>query len=212
MKYKKRIKKTKKTAKLKKKSISKKESAGFHIKMIGSAREKQTSSEKVKAVETRVDNLLKKGRLRGFITHAEILKEFPLVEEDVVFLDVEERESEIDLAVGDRALRADFKLAARLQRKIIRRGAERNELGGGLGGAAVAGVEIEILGYTPDQTAATSPWIVTLFVGGQGRGRRDERVALQVDLVAPQADDELQRGCKLEGVFQIDRAGLHDDA
>ncbi|PIQ69525.1 MAG: RNA polymerase sigma factor RpoD [Candidatus Tagabacteria bacterium CG_4_10_14_0_2_um_filter_40_13] len=87
MKYKKRIKKTKKTAKLKKKSISKKESAGFHIKMIGSAREKQTSSEKVKAVETRVDNLLKKGRLRGFITHAEILKEFPLVEEDVVFLD-----------------------------------------------------------------------------------------------------------------------------
>jgi len=87
MKYKKRIKKTKKTAKLKKKSISKKESAGFHIKMIGSTREKQTSSEKVKAVETRVDNLLKKGRLRGFITHAEILKEFPLVEEDVVFLD-----------------------------------------------------------------------------------------------------------------------------
>ena len=30
---------------------------------------------------------MKKGRLRGFITHAEILKEFPFIEEDIMFLD-----------------------------------------------------------------------------------------------------------------------------
>ncbi len=83
----KKIKKQKKIAKVAKKSISKKESIGFRVKMIGAVSEKQTPSGKAKAIEARVDNLLKKGRLRGFITHSEILKEFPFIEEDVVFLD-----------------------------------------------------------------------------------------------------------------------------
>ncbi len=48
---------------------------------------KETAAEKAKTIERKVENLLKKGRLRGFITHAEILKEFPFIEEDVVFLD-----------------------------------------------------------------------------------------------------------------------------
>jgi RNA polymerase primary sigma factor len=43
--------------------------------------------QKAKLIEEKVENLLKKGRLRGFITHAEILKEFPLIEENIVFLD-----------------------------------------------------------------------------------------------------------------------------
>ncbi len=44
-------------------------------------------TQKAKIIEEKVGNLLKKGRLRGFITHAEILKEFPLIEENIVFLD-----------------------------------------------------------------------------------------------------------------------------
>jgi len=87
MKYKKKTKKLKKIAKKAKKSISKKNAVGLRVKMIGAVHEKQTPSGKAKAIEARVDNLLKKGRLRGFITHAEILKEFPFIEEDVVFLD-----------------------------------------------------------------------------------------------------------------------------
>ncbi len=43
--------------------------------------------DKAKIIEGKIENLLKKGRLRGFITHSEILKEFPLVEEDIIFLD-----------------------------------------------------------------------------------------------------------------------------
>jgi RNA polymerase primary sigma factor len=51
------------------------------------AAQKPTAAERAKIIEAKIDALLKKGRLRGFITHAEILKEFPFVEEDVVFLD-----------------------------------------------------------------------------------------------------------------------------
>ncbi len=79
----KKIKKPKKTEKPAKKPVSK----ISHSKMIGAVSEKQTPSEKAKVIETRVDNLLKKGRLRGFITHSEILKEFPFIEDDVLFLD-----------------------------------------------------------------------------------------------------------------------------
>lgn len=48
---------------------------------------KKTPAEKAKIIEDKIDALFKKGRLRGFITHTEILKEFPFIEEDVVFLD-----------------------------------------------------------------------------------------------------------------------------
>ena len=77
----------KKPQKISKKKISKKGETVFHAKMIGNVATKQTHTEKAKTIELRLDNLLKKGRLRGFITHSEILKEFPFIEEDVVFLD-----------------------------------------------------------------------------------------------------------------------------
>jgi len=38
-------------------------------------------------IEEKVKNLLTKGRERGFVTYDEILKEFPTVEEDIMFLD-----------------------------------------------------------------------------------------------------------------------------
>ncbi|TSC59372.1 MAG: RNA polymerase primary sigma factor, partial [Parcubacteria group bacterium Gr01-1014_107] len=38
-------------------------------------------------VEEVIEKLLKKGKGRGFITYDEIIKEFPSVEEDIVFLD-----------------------------------------------------------------------------------------------------------------------------
>lgn len=35
----------------------------------------------------KIENLMKKGTHRGFVTYAEILKEFPFIEDDVIFLD-----------------------------------------------------------------------------------------------------------------------------
>jgi RNA polymerase primary sigma factor len=43
--------------------------------------------KKQETMKEKVSALLDKGRMRGFITYAEILKEFPHVEEDVMFLD-----------------------------------------------------------------------------------------------------------------------------
>jgi len=49
---------------------------------------KKPSAEKdTKAKEKKAEDLLLKGRARGFVTHNEILKVFPNIEEDVVFLD-----------------------------------------------------------------------------------------------------------------------------
>ncbi len=44
-------------------------------------------SAKGKALEVRADRLLERGRTRGFVTYDEILKEFPNVEEDIIFLE-----------------------------------------------------------------------------------------------------------------------------
>jgi len=44
-------------------------------------------AKKVKDYKVRTDRLLVKGRERGFVTYDEILKEFPHIEEDIVFLD-----------------------------------------------------------------------------------------------------------------------------
>jgi len=44
-------------------------------------------SKKQETMKEKVSVLLEKGRMRGFVTYAEILKEFPHVEEDVMFLD-----------------------------------------------------------------------------------------------------------------------------
>lgn len=44
-------------------------------------------TKKAKDMETKANRLLAKGRERGYVTYDEILKEFPLIEEDVFFLE-----------------------------------------------------------------------------------------------------------------------------
>ncbi len=47
-----------------------------------------TSTTKLSAdIENRSDRLLQKGRDRGYVTYDEILKEFPKIEEDIIFLE-----------------------------------------------------------------------------------------------------------------------------
>src|SRR3990167_8128425 len=44
-------------------------------------------NNKAKDFEMRADRLTVKGKERGFVTYDEILKEFPQIEQDIVFLD-----------------------------------------------------------------------------------------------------------------------------
>jgi RNA polymerase primary sigma factor len=72
----KRVKKAKKIAKkLKKKKIAKKKIT------------KVKSTKKIQDIETRVGRLVARGKEKGFVTFDEILKEFPTVEEDIIFLE-----------------------------------------------------------------------------------------------------------------------------
>ncbi len=48
---------------------------------------KLTKEDKNKDFEIRANKLIQKGRDRGFVTYDEILKEFPQIENDIVFLD-----------------------------------------------------------------------------------------------------------------------------
>jgi RNA polymerase primary sigma factor len=48
---------------------------------------KLTGANKAKDFETRADKLIEKGKQRGFVTYDEILKEFPQIENDIMFLD-----------------------------------------------------------------------------------------------------------------------------
>lgn len=47
----------------------------------------QKKISKAEEIKIKINNLLKKGKNRGFVTFAEILKEFPTIEEDVMLLD-----------------------------------------------------------------------------------------------------------------------------
>ncbi|MDO8579429.1 MAG: sigma-70 family RNA polymerase sigma factor [bacterium] len=47
----------------------------------------QKAKEKAREANRRADKLIAKGKERGFITYDEILKEFPTVEDDIIFLD-----------------------------------------------------------------------------------------------------------------------------
>jgi RNA polymerase primary sigma factor len=49
--------------------------------------QKFTAREKIKNMDEKANKLLLKGRERGFVTYDEILKEFPTIEDDIVFLD-----------------------------------------------------------------------------------------------------------------------------
>ena len=48
---------------------------------------KQSKANKASEFETKANKLISKGRDRGFVTYDEILKEFPQIENDIVFLD-----------------------------------------------------------------------------------------------------------------------------
>ena len=48
---------------------------------------KVSASEKAKNMDEKANKLLLKGRERGFVTYDEILREFPTIEDDIVFLD-----------------------------------------------------------------------------------------------------------------------------
>ncbi len=82
----------------KKATVVKKKPAKRVVKGAGAKKAKKKVSKKSSAISTRTKNkaallmkksaeLLKKGRGRGFITHDEILKMFPKIEEDLFFLD-----------------------------------------------------------------------------------------------------------------------------
>ncbi len=74
-KTKKIVKKTTRKASAKAKSAPKIKAKGLKI------------SSKLKEMDMRAGRLITKGRERGFITYDEILKEFPKVEDDIIFLD-----------------------------------------------------------------------------------------------------------------------------
>jgi len=48
---------------------------------------KQSKANKASEFETKANKLITKGRDRGFVTYDEILKEFPQIENDIIFLD-----------------------------------------------------------------------------------------------------------------------------
>ena len=70
------MKKIKKTAKLNKPAIKVK-------KPVSSPKR----TKKAEEIKIKINNLLKKGKARGFVTYGEIIKEFPHIEEDVALLD-----------------------------------------------------------------------------------------------------------------------------
>jgi len=88
----KKIKKTKK-ASVKKarlgKASSKKATSKSGSKSRKSAKKpvKLTGAKKAQDFETRAQKLINKGKSRGFVTYDEILKEFPQIENDIMFLD-----------------------------------------------------------------------------------------------------------------------------
>jgi len=94
MKKKKQIvskKKVKKIVKSSKKITSKKAVKASKAKKGASAKKQGTgriqASKKNQKMEQGVKQLLAKGKERGFVTYDEILKEFPTVEDDIMFLD-----------------------------------------------------------------------------------------------------------------------------
>lgn len=73
-------------AKLKAKNLKKLAKPKKAVKKVAPAKSAKVS-RKEKESSLRADRLIAKGRARGFVTYDEILREFPNVEEDLVFLD-----------------------------------------------------------------------------------------------------------------------------
>ncbi len=68
-------------------SNSKKNSSKSSSKKPAKKVVKLNKADKAKDFETRANKLISKGRDRGFVTYDEILKEFPQIENDIIFLD-----------------------------------------------------------------------------------------------------------------------------
>ena len=86
----KKIKKApKKNTKLKKKPVAKKTAGKSASKTGGKGKSaaSQKAKQGAKEFTTKANKLMGKGRERGFVTYDEILKEFPNIETDIVFLD-----------------------------------------------------------------------------------------------------------------------------
>ncbi len=63
---------------------------------------KKARADEFKAIEAKIDALIKKGRERGFVTYSEILAEFPTIENDVSLLeDLYRRFEELSVEVFD---------------------------------------------------------------------------------------------------------------
>ena len=116
---KKKISKSKKTRKIKKKTINKKKpiKVFFKKKFIKkkikafvpkpSKSAKKNKKTKAEILEEQIVLLLKKGKTRGFVTYSEILKEFPRIEDDILFLEnIYDRfqEASIDVLEGKELL------------------------------------------------------------------------------------------------------------
>lgn len=64
---------------------------------------KKTKLKKEEIVKRKIEEVLQKGRMRGFVLYSEILKEFPNIEEDVSLLDIiydKVQEAGIDIIEG----------------------------------------------------------------------------------------------------------------
>ena len=82
------MKKTKKkVSKVSKKPKATKKPAPKKVKAKKKAIKKVKVSKKDKDLQVKANRLFAKGKERGFVTHDEILKEFPHVEDDIFFLD-----------------------------------------------------------------------------------------------------------------------------
>ena len=79
----KKIKKIKKVKKIKAKKPAKAKKVAKKVKPV----KEKKKTIKQQEWEVKANKLITKGRERGFITYDEILKEFPKVEDDIVFLD-----------------------------------------------------------------------------------------------------------------------------
>jgi len=73
----------------KKKAVKKMSAKGETKAAKGGTRAAKKPAKKTKAqiIGKKIDALVKKGQLRGFVTYAEILNEFPHIEDDILFLD-----------------------------------------------------------------------------------------------------------------------------
>ena len=84
---------------------------------------KQTGAEKQVDIDRKADALMRKGRERGFITYDEILKEFPSIEDDIIFLEeLYERFNTASIDVLEGGSLLDDPAEAVPEKKTYRRG------------------------------------------------------------------------------------------